>query len=382
MRWLLVALLVVLVVLMALAIAALSLGRPTKHGGAGHARLPAPGGVGTFVPNRAGGSRELSRAGPHPQGAHPLGHAIERYAHSLGPADAVGVHPLDRDRYAPLGEAAAHGGAKAQPAPKRPWTEYETWDELRKDIGAAAQYFEVRAAVLNNPDLDWGPVLRVIGPLLHKDREYIGLANLDADGKTLRLVAHEASPVAIGTLASETSFAAVPPELVEKYAARPALFIFHTHPADPRGSPLPSSHDLSAAAFFAAAARFAASAVISRYGVLVFGLDWGGYKAINEAKDRALALLNLSHDVVAAHEAVRSWSPHSLADYLAFYPRHRLIMFVFPSPEMVGDGQRYTYLWDLESPIDHEVIEEHRHDIAAHIGPKELKTAAPRIPFD
>jgi hypothetical protein len=312
-----------------------------------------------------------------------------RHAHSLGPTDRVGTHPLDRDRYEPLSRdtsleptalragPGALGGAKG-PRPKKPWTSYETWAALQKDAGATAAYFAERARVLNNPDLDWGPVLAVMGPKLQDNREYIGLVNLGADGRTLRLEAHEASPVETGSLKSETTFAAVPAELVAKYASRPALFLFHTHPADPRGSPLPSSQDLSVSVYFAAMARFAAHAVISRYGVLVFGLDWDGYKAIGEAKDWTLALLNLSHDVVVAHEAVRSWSTYTLQDYLGFYPRHRLLMFAWPTSEMIGDGRRFKYQWDLETPIDHEVIQEHSREIEKHVSEKKLKSKPAR----
>lgn len=344
------------------------------------------------VRHGGGDGRAPGHTGSHPHELHPLGLALERYARSLGPEHSVGVHPLDRDRYEPLGPRATGGaGASAGPIkqtqfaaaarrraakqvpPKKPWTAYDTWEDLMKDEGATAQYFEQRAAVINNPNIDWGPVLREILPKLGENREYIGLVNLDPDEYTLRLAASEASPVEAGTLKSDTAFAAVPGELVAKYAKRPALFIFHTHPADPRGSPLPSSHDLSTCIYLAATARFAASVVISRYGVFAYGLDWGGYKAVNEAQDWTLAMLNLSHDIVAAHEAVRSWSAHTLQDYLAFYARHRLFIFVYPTPEMVGDSRHYSYLWNLESPIDHEVIREHSEDIKTHIDKKATK---------
>jgi hypothetical protein len=260
-----------------------------------------------------------------------------------------------------------HGGAPAATAPPRkPWDEYETWKELQDDEGAYAAYLAQRAAVLNNPDLDWGPVLADMTPKLKEDREHIGIASLGPDGRTLRLVASEASPLKAGEMPSETAFAGVPGALVAKYASRPGLFLFHTHPADPRGSPLPSSHDLSTAIYFGATTRFAACAVISRFGVLVHGLDWSAYKAINEAKDWKLAALNLSHDVVAAHEAMRSWSEYTIADYFDFYPRHRLLMFAFPTPEMVGDSRRFTYLSGLETPIDHDLILEHSKDIKEH----------------
>ena len=373
----------------------------------------------------------------HPHDLHPLGIALERYARTLGPEHIVAVHPLDRDRYEALparggggrggggregggrggegregegreggccggceggdcegggyegggcegggyegggceGGGCEGGGCEGGAAKPKHWSKFPTWGQLHADQKAVAGYFAQRTEALNNPDFDWGPVMRELAPRLLENREYIGLVNVEADGRTLRLEACEASPVEAGMMKSETAFAAVPAELVRKYAEQPALFMFHTHPADPRGSPLPSSHDLSTAVYLAATGRYAASVVISRYGVIMYSLDWSGYKAVNEAKDWDTALGNLSHDVVAAHEAVRSWSAHSLADYLAFYPRHRLVLVTWPSPEMVADGRRFTYLWNLETPIDHELIAEHRDDIQRRA---EKKNKAPR----
>jgi hypothetical protein len=153
---------------------------------------------------------------------------------------------------------------------------------------------------------------------------------------------------------------------VAKYAARPALILVHTHPADVRSNPLPSSQDLATAVYFGAHGRFAASAVISRYGALLYTIDWPTYKTVAEAADWNLAVLNLCHDVVAAHEAVRSWAAFSLADYLAFYPRHRLMLAAAPLPDMVGDLHRARFSWDLETPIDHDLIESFREEIRAH----------------
>jgi hypothetical protein len=301
-----------------------------------------------------------------PHHLHGVGLALHDYARALTPEHIVGTHPLDRDGYEPLAQAEPRLGGGQRGKPRKRWDEYETWEELRADEAATAAYFEQRAAVLENPDIDWGPILADMGPKLKENREHIGIASLAADGRTLRLVASEASPLKAGEMESDLEFAGVPADLVAKYASRPGLFLFHTHPADPQGSPLPSSHDLSTAIYFSATSRFAACAVISRYGVLVHGLDWSGYKAINEAKDWKLALLNLSHDVVAAHEAMRSWSEYTIANYLSFYSRHRLLMFVYPSPEMVGDSRRYTCIWDLETPIDHDLIAEHTKDIEEH----------------
>jgi hypothetical protein len=106
--------------------------------------------------------------------------------------------------------------------------------------------------------------------------------------------------------------------------------------------------------------------VISRYGALLYTIDWPTYRTVTEASDWNLAVLNLCHDVVAAHEAVRSWATFSLADYLAFYPRHRLMLAAAPLPDMVGDLHRARFSWDLETPIDHDLIESFREEIRAH----------------
>ena len=260
--------------------------------------------------------------------------------------------------------------AKKTKKSKKDWQMYQSWDALKKDPGATADYFTARAAALNRPEFDWSGVYASIAPLLDEPREYVGIVGVEADGRTLKLIASEASPDAIGEGVSATYFAGVPAELVAKYADRPALFFFHTHPADERASPLPSSPDLATAIYFGATARYAASAVISRFGVLVYGLGWAGYKAINSATDWKLALLNYTHDVVAANEAVRSWSWHNLQDYTDFYPKMRMFFYAHPSPQMVATSVHPPIMHCLESDIDHTIISEYSADIARHIAGK------------
>ena len=256
---------------------------------------------------------------------------------------------------------------------KRPWQSYESWDALKRDPGASADYFELRTAALNNPEFDWSRVYQSVLPLLDENREYVGVVGIEADGYTLKLLASEASPDAVGEGVSSTYFAGVPAELVAKYAERPALFFFHTHPADERASPLPSSPDLATAIYFAATARFAASAIISRFGVLIYGLAWPAYKSINNSQDWKLALLSYTHDVIASHEAIRSWTWHTLKDYIDFYARMRLIFYAHPSPAMVALGMHAPIMHSLESDVDHEIIDEYSADIAKHIAGKKRR---------
>jgi len=294
---------------------------------------------------------------------HPMGAAIHEYAQGLDAADNALSHPLDRDHYT----APATGGSKT-PAKKakKPWAEYATWDELQKDEGAVAAYMAQRTAAITDPNFDWSPVLAAMRPKLAENREYIGVVNVSKDGHTLHITQSEASPTVSGETDSETSFASIPASLVETHGSRPGLFLFHTHPDDLRCCQFPSSHDLAAAIHFGVSARFAANAVISRYGVFVYGVDWSAYKSIKAASDPQLAKLNYSHDVVAAHESTRSWSTWTIPEYLAFYPRHRMFINSYPSPKLIGDSRRYSYIGDLELPVDHELITDHISDINAH----------------
>lgn len=286
--------------------------------------------------------------GAVPEEDESLHGALASHALSLGPSSLVAVHPLNRDEYT---SGEKDGGGRV----KRAWTEFASWAELRKDPVALRAYMAARAEAQKHPDHDWGPVLREVLPLLQEDREYIGLVNLGGDGRTLTLAALEASPTRAGTLAASQGFAEVPGDLVARVARRPALYLFHTHVADPRSSPLPSAHDLATAVRLAAAAQYAGSAVVSRYGVFVYGLDWAGYAAIHRAPRWHEAARNVSHDVAAALTAVRSWGPHTLAEFLALFTRLRLSLFVYPSPAMVADTGRLQEV-GLDSPADYTLL--------------------------
>jgi hypothetical protein len=269
----------------------------------------------------------------------------------------VALHPLGASTY--TYKKKVKGGKKNK---IKKWTSFKTWDELKNNEYSLNEYMEQRSQFLNNPNLDWSDVLEVVLPKLNDNKEYIGIINLHKD--KLYVSRMEASTTNIN--ANSDIFASIPEELVSEICEIPGLFVFHTHPADIRGSPLPSSHDILTAINLGAVTRYAGSVVISRYGILVHGLDWSAYKAINRAKDWEAALLNYSFDVVTAHETIRSWSSHKLDDYLDFYSRYRMYMFVYPSYELIGDNRKYDYLWDLETPIDNKLIDDLNKDIFIH----------------
>jgi hypothetical protein len=246
---------------------------------------------------------------------------------------------------------------------KKHWTLFETWDKLQKDPIAKKEYLEDKNNVLKNPNLDWSEVTKEICPKLNELREYIGIINLRKGTNILYIKKYEGSPTTAGDENSETTFASIPSNLVNKYSNIVGLFMFHTHPADIRGSPLPSSYDLSAALYFGSISRFAASVIISRYGVLVYGLSQHGYKFLSKIKDYNLGVLNLSFDIIAAHESIRSWANWKLDDYVKFYDRYKMFLYIFPTPEYIADNVKDINEWNIINPISYELIIEHYDDI-------------------
>ena len=76
-----------------------------------------------------------------------------------------------------------------------------------------------------------------------------------------------------------------------------------------------------------------------------------------------LAILNLSFDIIAAHESIRSWSNWRLDDYVKFYERYKMFMYIFPTSEYVADNINYDNEWNIINPISYDLIIEHYDDI-------------------
>jgi len=243
------------------------------------------------------------------------------------------------------------------------WASFENWDQLQKDPVAKKEYLEEKNKIIEYPNLDWSDVLKELLTKLKENREYIGIINLNKKTNKLYIKKYEGSPTTADEENSDTTFASIPSYLVDKYSNIVGLFMFHTHPEDIRGSPLPSSYDLSAALYFSSISRFAASVIISRYGVLMYGLSIYGYNFLSKSKDYNLAVLNLSFDVIAAHESIRSWSKWRLSDYSKFYERYKMFMHIFPSSEYVSDNIKYDNEWNINNAISYDLILDHYDDI-------------------
>jgi hypothetical protein len=270
------------------------------------------------------------------------------------------------------------GSPKARaPRGKKPWTEYKTWEALKADKGATADYF----ADLNEVaglELDWARVREDLADVLYDDREWAGRISY-VDGE-LRVVEKVSSPYAVGEgpLESQAS-AMVPAELMATLEEKPALFIFHTHPGEMPGSAYPSPVDMMSAMKIAYSRHFAGEVVVSPYGVFLYGPDrWVVDKIWRDAdpadpktrRKAALAMARHNADLLGAFEGSRSWvSPWSLDEYADMAARYGVDYCVFPTDKYTRQKLRMVYT--SFDRVDYETL----HDYHAHIQELEKELA-------
>ena len=313
-----------------------------------------------------------------PPNGHGLGAALHRRALGLTSRDVVAVHPLARRDWAPSERGGARGGADPDPpGGGARWESFETWAALRRDEPALEQYMRARSRVLNNLELDWSGVLAQVAPHLSENREYVGLASLAPGAGAARpggagagppapprvqVTSMTAAPGGLDTSGAR-KVAEVDADLVEAVASRPALFLWHTHPAAPQASPLPSPSDISKAVTMAYAGMYAANVVISRYGVILYTLKWGTYQRIHSSPDPEQAMRHFRYDVASFFSTLRSWAAWTLDDYRAAFDRYGLIFVVYPSPEYVAASQLAKFKVDLLEPTNFELLDRLREEV-------------------
>jgi hypothetical protein len=247
------------------------------------------------------------------------------------------------------------------------WMKYKTWADLRSSKKHYNAYNDCRRAILQNKHLDWSKINSTIIPKLRENFEYIGTIDIQPDGKTLYISSLKRSPIIKGKNDNELVYASIPNDLVATMSNCPALFLFHTHPDDVHCDPMPSSEDISTSIFFAAINRYAANVIISAYGIILYSASGYVINMINGFSSNIeweSAVLNFSHDVVAAHETIRSWSAYTLRDYMDFYSRYNLFIYIYPSSRFVAE--RGSTRPNLHKQIDHHIIHRHHEDIIKH----------------
>lgn len=257
------------------------------------------------------------------------------------------------------GDPQSIQGGKISESEDKHWWQYDTWEELKKDITAVTQYFKDKEHVLDSLDLDWSAVLSTVLPKLQENREYIGHINADPRDKNKMVVtAMESSPMQLN---NHMYSAGIPFDLAEKYVDKPALFLFHTHIDEENSVPLPSSPDISMAISTGCHNMFASNILISKYGVILYTPSLNAVQKKQSSESPGIEISQYRHDVIAALESVRSWRRWKLSDLEHLYNLFEFVFVVYPSSKFTAD---YHLIEFEPSPhADEEFMESLRFDI-------------------
>lgn len=297
------------------------------------------------------------------------------HAHVGGPPPPHLLHPPPKGVMAVPGPV--HGGRADEktPKPRKPWTQYATWEALYRDRGAYAAYWDDVATTLNNLELDWASVRKALAKTVYDNREWAGRIN-NVDG-TLKVVELVPSPHAVGEgPLFKQAGAMVSAEVMQKLEAKPGLFLFHTHPGEVGGSALPSAIDMAGAMHIGYTGRYAGELVVSPYGVFLYTPSsqarqriWAAEPGDPGRETKAhLAMLRHAADLLGAFDGARSWTaPWTLEDYASLARRYGMEYVVFPNDNYVHQDQRQSFM--SLSRVDHST---HR-DYLAHIQELELE---------
>lgn len=208
------------------------------------------------------------------------------------------------------------------------WQSFDKWSDLKNDRDEYSKFLQCRTTVLNGCNLDWGPAYIGITSLLDDDMEYIGIANIDNDGKTVYIKRMDKADK-YGHVGSHE----ISGKLLEEYSNIVGAFIFHTHKLDKSYSWYPSSSDLIASVHYAYQKRFIASVVFSGYGTIVYSPE---LYAINEiySHDKASQLLHLyiyMFNIATTMESQSSWSPHSHMVIMDSIRKLQMVILIYPT---------------------------------------------------
>jgi len=240
--------------------------------------------------------------------------------------------------------SVVEGGAK-----NKPWTEYKSWDTLFASKRASSEYWNDLASVMTYLDLDWSRVRKELAGKLYADREWAGRINL-VGGKP-KVVEAVSSPYKVGEgPLSAQAGAMVPGKIIEALEAKPALFLFHTHPGEGL-LPLPSPTDLATALATLHTGRFAADIVVSPTGIFMYTpsielrnrLD--STPSDDPQKDLKDNLILVRHiiDMLGALEGTRSWGEYALDEYISVIRKYGIEYVSFPTDKYAKWDRRMTY---------------------------------------
>jgi hypothetical protein len=151
------------------------------------------------------------------------------------------------------------------------WYRHKYWDTLFDSNKDWNQYITDRNNARKEFLFNWDKVFEKVMPYVNNEKnEAIGVIRVESDKKTLYVHEMEMAP----HMKPNGSYAAgVPYELVKKYSNIPAYFIFHTHPKEANGDPLPSDADIYTCLLDCYYYKYVGHVVIGEYGAVVYFIN-------------------------------------------------------------------------------------------------------------
>jgi len=287
--------------------------------------------------------------------AHPGLSSTELFTNTrsfVSSANAGEHHPSDAINIAVEGGGRATSGDKKKKEPLRPWREYDTWEDLMQDKGALNVYWEERNEVLNNLPTDWTKVRKQCAPLVKDPYEWAGHIDL-VDGR-LQIVSKYPSKNQPGRPEWSAVRASVSPEVSRRVWAKPALFVYHTHPIDneaPTMAQPPSSADLSVSVFSSFKGHYAAELVLSPNAIYMYGLRAARRTALWNSSQRTLEVSRVAFDVYTAFSAMRSYAEYYTMREIEGLA-HKFGFFFVTYPDDNFAQPRYNLMMQLRGYVD------------------------------
>ena len=233
------------------------------------------------------------------------GALLERHANTLVDSINTRTHPDHMVNPLVVGEyEGGFEGGKGKPVPKRPWTEYETWEELSKDRAAFNTYGQDTLDVLVNIPGDWSAVRKASAKMLKDNREWAGLIDV-VDGVPT-ITKKVASPSLVGESSSLAAAAEVPAEVIDPLIRKPAYYFFHTHPDMLVSPQLVSPADVLLAAHTSFLGHYAANIMISSSVIAMYGMYKEPLDRISSSPHPYLEFSQYCLDLYAALVGLRS----------------------------------------------------------------------------
>lgn len=264
------------------------------------------------------------------QGEHAVGgdarHADGDARHADDAADGADAE----DGAQRINDASRRAAASAKKAAARPWTEYRTWEKLRKDKAAMGRYHNDVFRVMNEIPPDWSALRAAAAPLLADDREWAGLINV-IDGVPT-IVEKVPSPTKVGETTRLNVSAEVPVEVIDKLSTRPAYYMFHTHPDKVVSPQLVSTADILLAVTESFFGHYAANAMVSSTAIVLYGMYKEPLDRIFAAEHPYLEFTQYCLDVYGALTGLRSrQGTHSIRDFTTVLEQFGIFHIVLPT---------------------------------------------------